>query len=562
MLLNLHIENIAIISKSDIDFTGGFNVLTGETGAGKSIIIDSLNLVLGNKSSREMISTGKDFAFVSAVFCDFNDVQRELLSLYDVFPEEDGNIVISRKITKDGRTVSKINGQNVTVAVLKNVSNVLVNIFGQHDGAKILDASTHIGYLDSFCKSEKLIDEYRIIYQQVKNSRNKIQQLTDIKNSKEQLEQTLKFQIDELENAKLQVGEYEKLKLARASAQHSALISEALFNSQAILSNDNGGLTSDISNLISELKKLDGILDGVTDVLKDLGGIEAVLQETSSYISGKAADFDENVYSVEYIEERLYIIEKMLSKYGTEQAALDKLNELKEQLERINDNDSELANAVEEYNSFIEKLNVAANKLSDLRKKGADRLSREISSQLCELDMPNVRFCINVNKNVNSRGGTKYTAIGFDDVEFLVSANAGQEPKPISKIASGGELSRIMLCIKSSLAANDFDCDTYIYDEVDSGVSGGTAQKIGVKLKTSAKDKQVFCITHLAQIAAMADSHYKVEKVIKDGKTNSTVSLLTDDERVNEIARIMGGVELTEQIYKSARELIENSKNN
>ncbi len=559
MLLNLHIENIAIINKSDIDFSCGFNVLTGETGAGKSIIIDSINLLLGNKSSREMISTGKDFAFVSAVFCDFNLKQKELLALNDIIPDDDGNVIVSRRITKDGRSISKINGQNVTVTVLKNIAPVLVNIFGQHDGSKILDSSTHIDYLDSFSKNSDLIDEYRIIYQKVKDLRNKIQQLTDVKNSKEQLELTLKFQIEELENAKLQVGEYEKLKLARASAQHSALISEALFNSQSILSNDNGGLLSDVSNLVLELKKLDGIMGGVSDTLKDLSGIEAILQDVSSFVSDKVSDIDDNNYSVEYIEERLYTIEKMLSKYGTEQNALEKLEQLKEQLDKINDNEAELSNTLEEYNAYLKKLNDSAQMVSDSRKKGAVKLSKEISSQLCELDMPNVEFCINVNKSTNSRGGTKYTSIGFDDVEFLVSANAGQDPKPISKIASGGELSRIMLCIKSSLSSNDLDCDTYIYDEVDSGVSGGTAQKIGAKLKKSAKEKQVFCITHLAQIAAMADFHYKVEKITTDGVTNSTVTLLDSDTKAKEIARIMGGVEITEQLYKTAQELIDNS---
>ena len=561
MLLNLHIENIAIINKTDIDFSRGFNVLTGETGAGKSIIIDSINLLLGNKGSREMISTGKDFAFVSAVFCDFNSTQKSLLSSFEIFPDEDGNVIVSRKISKDGRSVSKINGQNVTVSVLKNIAPILVNIFGQHDGSKILDSSSHIDYLDSFCKNNDLIEQYKSIYRDVKKSRDKIAKLTEIKNSKEQLEQTLKFQIDEIESAKIKLGEYEKLKLIRSSAQHSALISESLFNSQSILLNDNGGLLSDLSNLVSELKKVDGILDGVSEILKDLIGVESQLNDVSSYISNKIADIDENNFSIEYIEERLYIIEKMLLRYGSEQQAINKLCELKEQLEKVSDNDSELLVAIEEYNALLNKLNVSAQKLSDSRKKGAVVLSKEISSQLFELDMPNVEFCINVNKSINTRGGTKYTTIGFDTVEFLVSANIGQDPKPISKIASGGELSRIMLCIKSSLSANDFDCDTYIYDEVDSGVSGATAQKIGTKLKKSVKNKQVFCVTHLAQIAAMADYHYIVEKSIQDGVTSSTVTLLSDNNRIREIARIMGGVEITEQIFKSAEELINSSKN-
>lgn len=559
MLLNLHIENVAIIGKSDIDFTSGFNVLTGETGAGKSIIIDSINLLLGNKGSRELISTGKDYAMVSATFCDFNPSQKALLESFDITPDEEGNIVVSRKITSDGRSVSKINGQNVTVTVLKNISTVFVNIFGQHDGSKLLNPATHIDYLDSYCKNSDLIDEYKIVYRQVKDARNKIQQLTDIKNSKEQMLQSLEFQIGELEKSNIQIGEYEKLKLARASAQHSALISEALFNSQGILSNDNGGLLSDVSKLTDELRKLEGILDGASNTLNDLKSVEAILQDISSFVGDKIADIDENSYSIEYIEERLYILEKIISKYGSEQHALDVLGQLKDQLDKINDNDNELSVAVEEYNSLLEKLNQSAEKISCSRKTGAEMLCKELSLQLCELDMPGVEFCIEVNKKINSRGGTKYTSIGFDDVEFLVSANAGQIPKPIAKIASGGELSRIMLCLKSALASNDFECDTYIYDEVDSGVSGATAQKIGVKLKKSAIDKQVFCITHLAQIAAMADFHYKVEKTTRDGVTNSEITLLDTNRRIAEIARIMGGVEMTDQLFKSARELIENS---
>jgi len=559
MLLNLHIENVAIISKSDIDFYSGFNVLTGETGAGKSIIIDSINLLLGNKGSRELISTGKDFAFVSATFFGFNSLQTELLKSFDVVPDEEGNIVVSRKITKDGRNISKINGQNVTVSVLKGISSVLVNIFGQHDGTKILDPSTHVEYLDSYCKNNELIDEYKAIYNKVKTARSKIQQLNEVKNSKEQLQQTLQFQISELETADIKPGEYEKLKLARASAQHSAVISEALYNSQELLSNDNGGLITDLSNLVAELKKLEGIVEGANDTLNELKSVEAVLQDVSYFVGDKISNMDENSYSLEYIEQRLYTIEKIISKYNSEQDALTKLEELKEQLDKINDNENELANAVDEYNELLKKLNSSAQKISVSRKNGAEKLCKEISEQLCELDMPNVVFCIDVNKNTNSRGGTKYTTIGFDTVEFLVSANAGQQPKPIAKIASGGELSRIMLCLKSSLAANDVDCDTYIYDEVDSGVSGATAQKIGLKLKKSAENKQVFCITHLAQIAALADNHYKVEKLIRDGVTNSDISLLDSENRATEIARIMGGVEITEQLYRSAKELIDNS---
>ncbi len=562
MLLSLHIENVAIIEKSDIDFSGGFNVLTGETGAGKSIIIDSINLLLGNKSSREMISSGKDFAFVSAAFTGFNNTQLDFLKENDVFLDDDSNLIISRKITKDGRSVSKINGQNVTVSTLKNISSVLVGIFGQHDGSKILDCSTHIEYLDEYCKNADLICSYKKIYSQIKDTRNRIQKLTEIKNDKDNLVQSLNYQIDEIEKAKITIGEFDKLKLARSQAQHSALISQTLYNSEIILSDDTNGVIAMVSNLVAELERLKGIVGGVDEVVNNANSAMVILQDISQFVSSKSSDIDEENLSPDYIEERLYTIEKIMKKYGSEEKALNKLSQLKDELEKINDSDSELDTAYKEYNRLHNELELSAQKISDSRKNGAKKLCKEISEQLCDLDMPQVDFCVDISRSTNQRGGTKFTPIGFDNVEFLISANAGQQPKPIAKIASGGELSRIMLCLKSSLSGRDMECDTYIYDEVDSGVSGATAQKIGYKLKKSSDKKQVFCVTHLAQIAALADSHYKVKKTTSDGITRSNIYLLDDNQRAEEIARIMGGVEITQQLYKSAKELIDNSKNN
>ena len=559
MLLSLHIENIAIIDKSDIDFHDGFNVLTGETGAGKSIIIDSINLLLGNKSSKDRISTGKDYAFVSAVFTGFNKSQFDFLCQNDVVPDEDGNIILSRRITSEGRSVCKINGQNVTVAVLKNISTVLVDIFGQHDGSKLLDPLTHIDYLDAYCKNDRLICDYKELFEKVKSARQKIQKLTEIKENKEQLEITLKHQIDQLEKADVKVGEYEKLKQARSVAQNNELISVVLSNADVLLSGEQESLTSGVSSLVNELKKIENAIDGVSGLVEELYTAQAIIEHAATFVGRKINDIDADGLSVDFIEERLYILEKIISKYGSEQNAIDSLNDLKDKLAALNDNENELAIAVNEYDVAHSSLEQAAQQISLSRQNGAQSLCEEIAHQLKELDMPQVKFCVDIKRNTNSRGGTKYTAIGFDSVEFLISANAGQQPKPISKIASGGELSRIMLCLKSSLSDKERECDTFVYDEVDSGVSGATAQKIGIKLKKASIGKQVFCITHLAQIAAMADVHYKVEKHIEEGVTHSDIKQLSDDERIDEIARIMGGVHLTEQLYKSAKELIDNS---
>ncbi len=559
MLLNLHIENIAIIDNIDIEFFDGFNVLTGQTGAGKSIIIDSINLLLGNKSSKDLISTGKDYALVSAVFCGFNNFQKQFLAQNDVNVDADGNLIVMRKINSDGKNITKINGQTVTVALLKTISPVLVQVFGQHDGLKILDPNTHIGYLDLYCKNEKLIEEYNSVYIQVKQARQKIQKLTEIKQSKEQLENNLIFKIEQLEKADIKLGEYEKLKLDRSSCQNLALINQSLYNSDQLLNNDNDGALQQISQTIADLEKIKEIVKSVDSALDSLNNAKALIQDAASFVAFKKDEFDEPEMSADQIEERLYTIEKIISLYGSEQNAIDALANFKNELDKLNDNDSELALALEEFDILHKKLDKVASLVSDSRKKGAKLLRDEISQQLFELDMPKVEFYVDIKKNINARGGTKYTQIGFDVVEFLISANVGQALKPLSKIASGGELSRIMLCLKTALSDKDVECSTFIYDEVDSGVSGATAHKIGEKLKRSSKQKQVFCVTHLAQIASMADHHFKVEKVEDGGVTRSDIVHLNSDQRVEEIARIIGGVDITEQIYKTAKEMIKNS---
>lgn len=560
MLLSLHIENIAIIEKSDIDFSDGFNVLTGETGAGKSIIIDSINLLMGSKSSKELIGPYNSFALVSAVFTEFTEKQAKMLEEIGIIPDDDGNIIISRKITGDGRNITKINGCGTTVSALKEAAALLVSIHGQHDGVRILDPGTHLEYLDEFCKIEPYISDYREKYESVKKIRKNLDKLNEIKNKKADMQSALMFKIDELERADLKPGEYEKLKNARVSAQNSALIANALYNSEELLSRNDDSILSMLGAVTQELGRITDVLPGADKPLRLLSGIKAELEEAAASVSELLSEHEESEYTPDYIESRLFSLESIIKKYSGEQNAIDALAQYKNELAALDDNDAELEQTAVEYRSSLKDLEALAHKLSEIRKTAAEKLANDICFQLRELDMPQVKFEVRVTRNTNSRGGYKYTANGYDCVEFLASANLGLEPKPISKIASGGELSRIMLCLKNTLNGSTSDCSSIIYDEIDTGVSGSTAQKIGRKLKSSAKNKQVFCVTHLAQIAAMADHHYKVEKVTDNSKTYSKIRLLTDDERKIEVARIMGGVEITEQLIKTADELINSVK--
>lgn len=560
MLLSLHIENIAIIEKSDIDFSDGFNVLTGETGAGKSIIIDSINLLMGSKSSKELIGPYNSYALVSAVFTEFTEKQAKMLEEIGIIPDDDGNIIISRKITGDGRNITKINGCGTTVSALKEAAALLVSIHGQHDGVRILDPDTHLEYLDEFCKIEPYISDYREKYESVKKIRKNLDKLNEIKNKKADIQSALMFKIDELERADLKPGEYEKLKNARVSAQNSALIANALYNSEELLSRNDDSILSMLGAVTQELGRITDVLPGADKPLRLLSGIKAELEEAAASVSELLSEHEESEYTPDYIESRLFSLESIIKKYSGEQNAIDALAQYKNELAALDDNDAELEQAAAEYKSSLKDLEALAHKLSEIRKTAAEKLANDICFQLRELDMPQVKFEVRVTRNTNSRGGYKYTANGYDCVEFLASANLGLEPKPISKIASGGELSRIMLCLKNTLNGSTSDCSSIIYDEIDTGVSGSTAQKIGRKLKSSAQNKQVFCVTHLAQIAAMADHHYKVEKVTDNSKTYSKIRLLTDDERKIEVARIMGGVEITDQLIKTADELINSVK--
>lgn len=556
MLLNLHIENIAIIEKIDIEFSGGFNVLTGQTGAGKSIIIDSISLLTGSKSSKDLIGPFGNTALVSAVFSHFTKQQLDSFSECGVFPDDDNNIVITRKITTDGRGIAKINGVNVPSSTLKSISRMLVNIHGQHDGSKILDPSSHIEYLDEFADSSFLLEKYRKEYETVKEIRKKLDKLFEIKNKKVDLEAALKFKIDELEKADIKPGEYAELKNARSTALNSAAISKCLYDCDQLLNSDDSCILDSMSEVIGQLASVKEFYDKVTDTLDKAETIKAELDEISAEIESLLSEHQDFGYTPEYIEDRMYTLERIIARYGSEENAAQSLDQLKAELSQLENNDAETEKTQQQYLSCLTVLETLAHELSQHRIKAAEKLSDTICRQLKELDMPQVKFKVSIKRNVNERGGNKYTANGYDSIEFLLSANEGMQLRPLYKIASGGELSRIMLCIKSTLNDEKSYSSAMIYDEIDTGVSGSTASKIGKKLKSFAENRQVFCITHLAQIAALADHHYKVEKITENSMTRSIVYELDQSQRREEIARIMGGVNITEQMLKSADELI------
>ena len=558
MLTALHIENIAIIDRLDVEFENGFTVLTGETGAGKSIIIDSILLLLGNKASKELIRTGSDAGVVSACFCGLSDEALEILSANGLEPDEDGNITIFRKIGADGRNVARINGISVTVALLKELGAQLINIHGQHDGVLLLDSKRHLAYLDEFGALDESKHQYEMAFNEVKELRDHLTALQKQEAGKEQRRIQLVEWLGELDGCDLKAGEHEELLQRRKNMMANTEIIEALHTAAtaiydgelpaAQLAKDSLDALISVETLLPEGKTLVGRLQQISTDLDDLGA------ELGKLFDSYAGDqMDPAV-----IETRLDQLETIKKKFGPhDQNVLEKQNAFREELAALDHGEDLLKETETAFLAAKNRLDDCAKKLTGERKKAAKTMEKCLQEQLFYLDMPKVCFEIQVKDRLNERGGIRYRADGKDDVDFFISANRGETVRPLAKIASGGELSRIMLSMKSVLTQ---EFDTVIYDEVDTGVSGGTAEKIGKKLQSSAGNQQVFCITHLAQIAARADHHFKVMKEEMNGRVCSAIRLLGKEERIYEIARIMGGEELTETLLKSAEELLINNK--
>ena len=552
MLTSLKIENVAIIESAAIEFGCGLNVLTGETGAGKSIVIDSINAILGERTSRDIIRTGAQSAKVYAVFEDVNERVRKFLDENGI-DCEDGVLIINRTLSREGKNVCRINGAPVTVSMLREIGGELIDIHGQHDNQSLLSPEKHCGFVDSFAGNADLITDYREKYGRLCEIRSKLKKLTTDESSKSQRIDFLTYQIDELEKAEITIGERDELKARKSLINNSQKVIESLNIAYEALKADGAGIDmitdaeSEIANASAYMETLGEASEKITDIRYELEDIAETVRDAMTEV-----DFDPS--ELEDIDERLDLLYRLSKKYGdTEEEMLEYLEKARAELDNIAFSEERVKELQKQEKEALAETETAACKLTESRKTAGEKLSNAICSELEFLDMPNVRFVVKCND-------IGLTENGKDEIEFLISANAGEEPKPLAKIASGGELSRIMLAIKNVLAETD-GVDTMIFDEIDTGVSGRAAQKIAMKLRSASKGRQVICVTHLAQIAAQGDVHLYISKSVSDGKTYTNIKSLIEEERVAEIARIMGGMEITKLQLESAREMLANAGN-
>ncbi len=555
MLKYLHIENIAVIERSDIEFTSGFNVLTGETGAGKSIVIDSINAVLGERTSKDLIRAGCKEAEVSALFGEISDENIKFLESLDIFPDEDGNILITRKLSAAGKGMIKVNSKPVTASTLREIAAALINIHGQHDNQALLNPDTHCGFLDALAENEAELNKYYTEFKSLNNIRRELTSLETDEDEKRHKSDLLKFQIDELTKADIKPGEISRLKEQLKIAEEYETALKALSKASLLLSGDEeyDGAVNSLKFATKEIAPLNG-----DEFQKSFNRLNAVISETED-ISADIADYLDSLQNspadTDKINKRLDELQRLMVKYGSsEEEMLRFLENAVAESEKIDGADAR----IEELSRQLEKSKLRlieyADILSATRKKAAERFEKEVGDILRELNMPSVAFKV-------AFGEGRYTKRGKDVVEFIISANKGENLKPLAKIASGGELSRTMLAVKSALIDKD-GVETMIFDEIDSGISGYTADKVASRLKILSLGRQVICVTHLAQIAARADNHLLIEKDTENGRTFTHVFSLGYDERIKEIARIMSGTEITRNLYNSAKELLDRSYNN
>lgn len=548
MLTSLKIENVAIIESAAIEFGCGLNVLTGETGAGKSIIIDSINAILGERTSHDLIRTGADSAKVYAVFEDVNQKAKDILAENGIDCEDDV-LILNRMINREGRNVCRINGNPVTVSMLKAVGRELIDIHGQHDNQALLSPERHCEFVDSFAGDAPLIEKYKASFNELCAVRSQIKSISTNESEKAQRIDLLTYQIDEIEKAEIVVGERDELVARKTLFNNSQKLIECLNSAYSVLKADGAGIDC-ISSAESEIESAGGYIESMSNAAQKITDIRYELEDVAEEVRDCLSELEYNPNELEEIEERLDLIYRLSRKYGeTEEDILNYLDNAREELENISFSEEKLTALQEKESELMQKTVALADELTKVRLDAGEKLSSAICGELEFLDMPNVTFIMN-------REETALTADGRDEIEFLISANAGETPKPLAKIASGGELSRIMLAIKNVLADLD-NVDTMIFDEIDTGVSGRAAQKIAMKLHSVSKDRQVLCVTHLAQIAACGDVHLNISKSVRDSKTYTQVKSLIGDERVAEVARIMGGLEITKLQLESAKEMID-----
>ncbi len=554
MLSLLHIENIAVIESADISFGPGFNALTGETGAGKSIVVDAMSAVIGERTSRELIRTGARSALVSGAFTGVKALP--WLTQNGLGPDENGELLLQREIMPDGKNLCRVNGRPVTVAQLKTLGRQLLNIHGQHDGQQLLDEGCHLGYLDRFGETQESLTSYRAAYEALTRLDRKIASLRMDESEKARRVDTLQFQINELERAGLAPGEEEALDERREILRSAADLTEAVQRAHFALSGDedSAGAAALLMEAERALETVAGVSDRLDALRELLADCRCQAQDAADTARDLSGSFEFEPGELDQIEGRLDLLYRLKKKYGgSVEEMLDYLEGSRRELDEIQFADDALLRLEAERSKALEGAKKLALALCAERKKAAGALEERIRSELAQLDMPKVRFQVEFAPVENENG---LNADGMDMVRFLMSANVGEDLKPIQKIASGGELARIMLALKNVLAEND-DVGTLVFDEVDTGVSGRAAQKVAEKLAQVAHCKQVLCVTHLPQLAAMADVHFSVEKGERDGRTYTAVETLDRARRQAELARLTSGERITQAALDSAGELLD-----
>lgn len=555
MLSELYIENLAVIEKATIDFSDKLNVFTGETGAGKSILINGINAILGQRVTKDIVRTGTDKAVISALFTDIGDNVLQVLDELGI-SAEDGQLFLTREIRSDGGSVARVNSRAVNVSVLKAIGETLVTIHGQHDNQILMAPERHIEILDSYAESEVLIEDYHSSFRELQSIAKKINKIKTEQSKKEFRMAELADIVEEINALNIHEGEDKEIEEELNISKNAVAISEALYMAKQLLSGDD-----DTDGAVEMTQRASKSVEGYTDIMTEISPIydrlssaaiemEDISEEIGSLLD--SLDIDPKRY--DYLNQRSDELRRIMKKYGPElDDVLTTLENSQNELDELNGAEQSLDELNKEKERLLAEVSKKAKALSDHRKKAGERFVSQVTEELEFLNMPKVKLV------VQQKTG-KLTINGMDSIEFLISANLGEEPKPIAKIASGGELSRIMLALKNVIAEKD-SIGTLIFDEIDTGVSGRAAQKIGIKLKQISRLRQVLCVTHLAQMAVMADNHLLIEKNIQGDRTVTTVRTLDHEQRKYEIARIMGGENITELMLENAEQYLKDADN-
>lgn len=555
MLSELYIENLAVIEKATIDFSDKLNVFTGETGAGKSILINGINAILGQRVTKDIVRTGTDKAIISALFTDIGDNVFQVLDELGI-STEDGQLFLTREIRSDGGSVARVNSRAVNVSVLKAIGETLVTIHGQHDNQILMAPERHIEILDSYAESEALIEDYHSSFRELQSIAKKINKIKTEQSKKEFRMAELADIVEEINALNIHEGEDKEIEAELNISKNAVAISEALYMAKQLLSGDD-----DTDGAVEMTQRASKSVEGYTDIMTEISPIydrlssaaiemEDISEEIGSLLD--SLDIDPKRY--DYLNQRSDELRRIMKKYGPElDDVLTTLENSQNELDELSGAEQSLDELNKEKERLLAEVSKKAKALSDHRKKAGERFVSQVTEELEFLNMPKVKLV------VQQKTG-KLTINGMDSIEFLISANLGEEPKPIAKIASGGELSRIMLALKNVIAEKD-SIGTLIFDEIDTGVSGRAAQKIGIKLKQISRLRQVLCVTHLAQMAVMADNHLLIEKNIQGDRTVTTVRTLDHEQRKYEIARIMGGENITELMLENAEQYLKDADN-